>query len=120
MAIHDYACVALGVALGSLGGAAGSMYATRVWKGKKMAGNMGNKNCTVAGLEVHMLVCTYLEVHMLVCTYLEVHVHVCTYLPGDRPSHDPCMYAHPYACACTYTSSRYIPRDWPLHVTQVE
>jgi len=37
---------------GSMGGAAGSMYATRVWKGKKMAGNMGNKNCTVAGLEV--------------------------------------------------------------------
>jgi len=37
---------------GSMGGAAGNMFATRVWKGKKMAGRMGGKRCTVSGLEV--------------------------------------------------------------------
>jgi len=38
--------------IGSMGGAAGSMYATRVWKGKKMAGRMGGKNATMQGLQV--------------------------------------------------------------------
>jgi len=38
--------------IGSMGGAAGSMYATRVAKGKKMAGRMGNKRRTVQGLMV--------------------------------------------------------------------
>jgi len=38
--------------IGSMGGAAGSMYATRVWKGKKMAGRMGGKNATMQGLMV--------------------------------------------------------------------
>ena len=37
---------------GSLGGAAGSMYGTKVWKGKKMPGNMGNKRRTMRGLLV--------------------------------------------------------------------
>lgn len=37
---------------GSSGGAAGSMYATRVWKGTKMAGRMGGKNRTMQGLLV--------------------------------------------------------------------
>jgi large subunit ribosomal protein L3 len=38
--------------VGSMGGAAGSMYATRVWKGKKMPGRMGGRRRTVSGLMV--------------------------------------------------------------------
>ena len=37
---------------GSAGGAAGSMYGTRVWKGKKMAGRMGGQNATMHGMLV--------------------------------------------------------------------
>ena len=37
---------------GSMGGAAGAMYATRIWKGKKMAGRMGGKHATMEGLMV--------------------------------------------------------------------
>ena len=37
---------------GSMAGAAGSMYATRVWKGKKMPGRMGGERRTAAGLLV--------------------------------------------------------------------
>lgn len=45
--------------IGSLGGAAGSMYATRVWKGKKMAGRMGGKYKTASGLMVWKVVPKY-------------------------------------------------------------
>jgi len=38
---------------GSSGGAAGSMYATRVFPGKKMPGNMGNKRRTTMNLMVY-------------------------------------------------------------------
>lgn len=41
---------------GSMGGAAGSMYGTRIKPGKKMPGNMGNKRRTVAALEVWKIV----------------------------------------------------------------
>lgn len=37
---------------GSSGGAAGGMYGTRIWKGKKMAGRMGGKNATMTGMMV--------------------------------------------------------------------
>lgn len=42
--------------LGSMGGSAGSMFATRVFKGKRMAGRMGGKRRTVAGLMVWKVV----------------------------------------------------------------
>ena len=38
--------------IGSMGGAAGGMFGTKVWKGKKMAGRMGGKLCTMQGLMV--------------------------------------------------------------------
>ena len=38
---------------GSLGGASGGKNRTRVWKGKKMAGRMGNKRRTMLNLLVH-------------------------------------------------------------------
>jgi len=40
---------------GSSGGAAGSMYATRVFKGKKMAGRMGGRTRTVFSLQVYKI-----------------------------------------------------------------
>jgi len=45
--------------IGSMGGAAGSMFGTKVSKGKKMAGRMGNKRRTVAGLMVWKVVPKY-------------------------------------------------------------
>ena len=45
--------------IGSMGGAAGSMFATRVFKGKKMAGRMGNRRRTVQGLLVWKVVPKY-------------------------------------------------------------
>ncbi len=39
--------------MGSAGGAAGAMYNNKIFKGKKMAGNMGNKKRTVKNLIVH-------------------------------------------------------------------
>ena len=45
--------------IGSMGGSAGSMYATRVFKGKRMAGRMGNKRRTVQGLMVWKVVPKY-------------------------------------------------------------
>ena len=44
---------------GSMGGAAGSMYATRIWKGKKMPGRMGGKRATMFGLMVYKVVPEY-------------------------------------------------------------
>lgn len=45
--------------VGSMGGAAGSMYATRVWKGKKMPGRMGGKRRTARALMVWKVVPEY-------------------------------------------------------------
>jgi len=38
---------------GSMGGSAGNMYKTMIWKGKKLPGKMGNKNRTVFSMQVY-------------------------------------------------------------------
>jgi len=45
--------------IGSMGGAAGSMYGTKVRKGKKMPGRMGGKRVTMRNLMVHNVDPTY-------------------------------------------------------------
>ena len=50
---------------GSSGGAAGSMFRTRIWKGKRNAGRMGKRTRTVKGLLVWKVVPKYNLVYLM-------------------------------------------------------